>query len=87
MCGGAQVGGAVGSLPLTVVAGVGHGRVVLEVSVLVLRHGGGEAAVSAPVGVGICRGKKKKGKSAEKLKQAVTEGWWEGGGTHWRARR
>lgn len=46
-------------LPLTVMAGVGHGRVVLEVSVLVLRHGGGEAAVSAPVGVRVCGGKER----------------------------
>lgn len=40
--------------PLTVMAGVRHGGVVLEMPVLVLRHRGGEAAVSAPVGVGIC---------------------------------
>lgn len=70
-------------LPLTVMAGVGHGRVVLEVSVLVLRHGGGEAAVSAPVGVGICGGKKK-GKSAEG--EADRDGGLVGE-THWRARR
>lgn len=40
-------------LPLTVMASMGHGWVVLEMSVLVLRHCGGEAAVSAPVGVWI----------------------------------
>lgn len=43
-----------GFLPLTVLAGMGHGWVVLEMSVLVLRHRGSEAAVSAPVGVRIC---------------------------------
>lgn len=41
-------------LPHTVMASMGHGWVVLEMSILVLRHCGGEAAVSAPVGVWIC---------------------------------
>lgn len=46
--------------PLTVMAGVRHGGVVLEMPVLVLGHCGGEAAVSAPVGVWICDRKQTK---------------------------
>lgn len=72
-------------LPLTVMAGVGHWRVVLEVSVLVLRHGGGEAAVPAPVGVRIC-GEKRKA-NQQTLKQTIMSGGGAGGETHWRAQR
>lgn len=68
-------------LLLTVMASVGHGWVVLEMSVLVLRHCGGEAAVSAPAGVWICGGNQISGSQMSlRLEQSTTSdrcgGWW-----------
>lgn len=54
---------------------MGHGRVVLEMPVLVLRHCRGEAAVSAPVGVWVCGRKETKssgGQASPRLKRTIT---------------
>lgn len=71
-------------LPLTVMASMGHGWVVLQMSVLVLRHCGGEAAVSAPGGVWICGRKETRSLEVNSYgssrtypaTDAESEGWW-----------
>lgn len=72
-------------------ASMGHGWVVLEMSVLVLRHCRGEAAVSAPVGVWIY-GRTETGSAKSQvplqLKRDKTSDSLEAGGeTHWRVQR
>lgn len=78
-------------LPLTVMASMRHGWVVLEMPVLVLRHCGGEAAVSAPVRVRVCdrkqTGRKQVEVSLERHANAGTCTLCRLVETHWRVRR